>query len=108
MITTMGPPLPPAQLGHSLGPRDARVVLGGHLDYVVRRSFSIQSMHASTGKMQRWQTYGPRRLSSSQRRSLSYMQCPYSKKTYGVIRKQVAPHYRGESFRFVFHHQVQP
>lgn len=68
MITSMGPPLPPAQLGHSLGPRDARVVLGGHLDYV----------------------------------------CPYSKKTYGAIRKQVAPHYRGESFRFVFHHQVQP
>ncbi len=31
----MPPPLPPGQLGHSLGPRDARVTLGGHLDYVV-------------------------------------------------------------------------
>ena len=57
MITTMGPPLPPAQLGHSLGPRDARVVLGGHLDYVVRRPFSMQSVHASIGARQIWQTY---------------------------------------------------
>ncbi len=32
----MPPPLPPGQLGHSLGPLDARVTLGGHLDYVVR------------------------------------------------------------------------
>ena len=32
----MPPPLPPSELGHSLGPRDARVTLGGHLDYVVR------------------------------------------------------------------------
>lgn len=31
----MPPPLPPGELGHSLGPRDARVTLGGHLDYVV-------------------------------------------------------------------------
>lgn len=64
----MPPPLPPGQLGHSLGPLDARVTLGGHLDYV----------------------------------------CPYSKKAYKAIRRQVGPHYQGQSFRFVFHHQVQP
>ena len=33
----MPPPLPPGELGHSLGPREARVTLGGHLDYVVRQ-----------------------------------------------------------------------
>ena len=32
----MPPPLPPSELGHSLGARDARVTLGGHLDYIVR------------------------------------------------------------------------
>ncbi len=35
-LIVMPPPLPPGQLGHSLGPRDACVTLGGHLDYVVR------------------------------------------------------------------------
>ena len=35
----MPPPLPPSELGHSLGARDARVTLGGHLDYVVRGPF---------------------------------------------------------------------
>lgn len=37
----MPPPLPPSELGHSLGPRDARVTLGGHLDYVVRGPSSL-------------------------------------------------------------------
>ena len=34
-------PLPPSELGHSLGPRDARVTLGGHLDYVVRGPLTL-------------------------------------------------------------------
>ena len=34
--------------------------------------------------------------------------CPYSKKTYGTIRKKVAPHYGKNSFSYAFHHQVQP
>jgi protein-disulfide isomerase len=34
--------------------------------------------------------------------------CPYSKKTYGTIRKKVAPHYAKNSFSYAFHHQVQP
>lgn len=36
LSVAMPPPLPPSELGHSLGLRDARVTLGGHLDYVVR------------------------------------------------------------------------
>lgn len=37
----MPPPIPPSELGHSLGSRDARVTLGGHLDYVVREPLAL-------------------------------------------------------------------
>ena len=102
----MPPPLPPSELGHSLGPRDARVTLGGHLDYVVRTR-----VHACWGC-----SIAARVISVSLpiRQSVllvsfnAFAQCPYSKKTFTAIRKQVAPHYRDKSFRFVFHHQVQP
>ena len=35
-------------------------------------------------------------------------QCPFSKKAYAMLRKQVVPHYKDKSFRFIFYHQVQP
>ena len=94
----MPPPLPPAQLGHSLGPLDATVTLGGHLDYVVcaeafQVAMKLQCIDSS--------------LYNGERECMD-VQCPYSKKTYQTIRKQVSPHYRDQSFRFVFHHQVQP
>ena len=36
------------------------------------------------------------------------VQCPFSKKAYATLRKQVVPHYKDKSFRFIFYHQVQP
>jgi hypothetical protein len=37
----MGPPIPPGPLGHSLGPKDARVTLGAYLDYVIALSWEV-------------------------------------------------------------------
>ena len=98
----MPPPLPPSELGHSLGPRDARVTLGGHLDYVVRDSLIACDKFPNLYDDLR-QAFVLARQSF-----FASAQCPYSKKTYTTIRKQVAPHYRNQSLRFVFHHQVQP